>query len=104
MNQNLKQQLDAWNVEIDVPPRFQANVWAEIAARESRWTRFLNQAAALFYNPVPVAALVALALTLSMGAAYVQAQSSNERNGKQMETLYMQSINPLAHAGGGHSS
>jgi hypothetical protein len=99
MNPNLKQQLAAWEVDLDVPARFQANVWAEVAARESHWRQFWGQAGALFYRPLPVAALVAVALTFSMGTAYVQAQNVNKRNGQEMERLYMQSINPLDHSG-----
>ena len=97
---NSKEQLDTWTADIDVPPRFQANVWAEIAARESRWTRFLNWLTAEFYKPLPAAALVTLALVLSMSTAYIQAQDSNARADRQMEARYMETINPLAHAGG----
>ncbi len=98
MNEDLKQKLNAWEVDLDIPARFQANVWAEIAARESRWDRLLNWLVAEFHKPLPTVAFVTLALALGTGTAYFRAQDYNARNGKQMEALYMQTINPLAHA------
>lgn len=99
MNDQLKSKLDAWAVEPEIPARFQANVWAEIAARETRPARFLDTLVALFYQPLPTLALVTLALALSMGSAYVHAQDYNARHDKAQEALYMNSINPLAHPG-----
>ena len=103
MNDDLKQKLNAWDVDVDIPVRFQANVWAEIAARESRWDRLFNWLVAEFRKPLPTAALVTVALVLSMGTAYFRAQDYNVRSGKQMEALYMQTINPLAHASSNRS-
>ena len=103
-DQNLKRQLAAWDVNVEVPPRFQANVWAQIAAQESArrssfWNRLSDWFALAFYKPHMAAAMVTLGLALSVGTAYLRAQDSNAMMGKQLEARYMETINPLAHAG-----
>jgi len=105
-DQNLKQQLSAWKVEVEVPPRFQANVWAQIAAQESAnrslVERLRDWFATEFCKPQLAAAVVTLGLTLSISTAYFRAQDSNANDGRELEARYMETINPLAH--GGHSS
>ena len=99
--ENLKQQLAAWNVDIEVPPRFQANVWAQIATRESSrrslWDQLGEWIATEFRKPRLATSAVALGLVLSSGIAYLQAQDSNVMVEKQLEVRYMETINPLAH-------
>ena len=45
-----------------------------------------------------VYALIALGLTLSVGTAYFKAQDSNAMADRQLETRYLETINPLSHA------
>ena len=102
-DENLKKQLSAWDVDVEVPSRFQANVWAQIAAQESArsfslWERLSDWFATEFYKPHMAAAAITFALTLGVGTAYMKAQDSNAMVGKQLEAQYMQTINPLAHA------
>ena len=105
-NHNLKQLLSTWKVDAEVPPRFQADVWTRIAAREKApralWDRFSGWCAIAFYRPQMATVVVMAGLMLGVGTAYVQAQASNAMVDRQMEVQYMQNINPLAHAG--HSS
>ena len=105
-DQDLQQMLSAWRVEAEVPPRFQANVWAQIAARESSRRSLGKQLAdwfaTEFCKPRFAAAAVAFSLAASVGAAYLRAQDSNAVRGRQLEARYMETINPLAH--GSHSS
>jgi len=105
-DQNLKQLLSTWRVEAEVPPRFQANVWAQIAARESARRSLWNQLAEWFTTefckPHLAAAVVTFSLALSVGTAYLRAQDSNATVGRQLEARYMETINPLAH--GSHST
>jgi len=102
-DEELKRKLSAWNVEVEPPARFQANVWAQIAARESSrrsvWDQLREWIVVQFYKPQLAAAVVTMGLALSMGIAYLQAQDSNAVYGKQLETRYMETINPLARAG-----
>lgn len=102
-DENLKRQLSAWEVEVEVPSRFQADVWAQIAAQESAqgsslWDRLSDWFVTEFYKPHMAAAAIAFALTLGVGTAYIKAQDSKATLGKQLEARYMETINPLAHA------
>lgn len=101
--------LDAWKVDLEAPPRFQAEVWARIAARESArrslWDvldAFASRLNAAFLQPRFAAASVAMGLMLGIGAAWVHAQDANASASRQLESRYLQTINPLAHSG--HSS
>ena len=102
----LKRQLSAWEVESEIPQRFQSDVWARIAAsesgRRSLWEQFGEWFATEFCKPRLAATFVTLGLSVSIGIAYVRAQSSNEWYGRQLEQRYMETINPLSH--GGHDS
>ena len=105
-DKNLKQLLSTWEVDVPIPRRFQAEVWAKIAAQEGRsrslWDRLRDGLSFDFYRPQFAAVVVTLGLMLGIGAGYVNAQNSNALVGRQLEARYMQTINPLAHAG--HSS
>lgn len=100
-NEDLKKLLASWTVDEAVPRRFQSDVWTRIAARESERRSWRDEIAALFHQPQMAAAAVALGLTVSVGAAYFRAQDSNAATGRRLETRYLQTINPLAHAGHG---
>ena len=102
----LKQQLSAWNPDVEIPPRFQADVWTQIAARESSrrssfWNPLQDWFATELCKPQLATAVVALGLTLGVGIAHLRAQDSNATAGQQLEARYMGAINPLVH--GGHS-
>lgn len=101
--------LAAWKVDLEAPPRFQAEVWARIAARESSrcpvWATldaWVSRLAAVLNQPQFAAATVAVGLLLGIGTAYLKAQDSNALASQQLEIQYFKKINPLAHAS--HSS
>lgn len=98
----LQQQLAAWNVEVELPARFQADVWARIAAREKERRSWREWAAdwfaAAFFQPRLAAAVAAVSLLVGAGSAYMRAQDFNAATGRMMEARYIASINPLAHA------
>jgi len=104
-NENLKNQLSAWKVDVEIPCRFQADVWTQIAAREGSgrpiWERFADWFAVAFYKPHMAAAMLTFGLTFGVGVAYFRAQDSNAIVGHQLEARYIQTINPLAHGGRG---
>jgi hypothetical protein len=101
MNSDENQLFPTWTVKVEIPPRFQANVWAQIAARESSrrplWDQLRDWVAAEFCKPHLAPALVTLGLTLSIALAYMQAQDTNVMKGKELEARYLETINPLAH-------
>ena len=106
-NDSLQKRLAQWQVDLEAPPRFEAGVWARIAAEESArrtvFDRVGDWLAAAFYQPRLAAVAVTLGLALGIGTAFVKAQDSNALLTRQLESRYMDTINPLAHGGGGQS-
>jgi hypothetical protein len=102
-NDSLQKQLAQWRVDREAPPRFQAGVWARIAAEESAnasvMDRLAEWFAAAFYRPRITTAAVMLGLAIGMSAAFLKAQDSNALAGRQLEARYIATINPLAHGG-----
>ena len=103
-NDPLQKRLAQWQVSLEAPPRFQAGVWARIAAEESARRTMLDRLGEWFVEafarPRTAALAVTLGLALGIGAAFVKAQDSNALLSRQLEARYMQTINPLAHSGG----
>ncbi|MEP6699469.1 MAG: hypothetical protein ABJB09_07035 [Verrucomicrobiota bacterium] len=103
MDDELKKQFSKWNPDVSIPPRFQAEVWQRIAAREaagrnSLWRRVQEWILTELPKPQYATALIALGLTLSIGVAHVQAQQTNREHWRQLEARYVSSINPVAQA------
>ncbi|MEI8234584.1 MAG: hypothetical protein WCH57_07840 [Verrucomicrobiota bacterium] len=107
-NDPLQQRLAQWRVGLEAPPRFQAGVWARIAAEESARRTVLDRLGewfmAAFHRPHMAAAAVTLGLALGIGVAFMKAQDSNTLATRQLEVRYMETINPLAHGHGGGPS
>ena len=99
----LKQQLSTWKLDVEIPSRFQSDVWTQIAARESSrrslWDQLSDWFATEFCTPRFAGAMMALSLMIGVGAAFLKAQDSSAMVGRQQEARYMESINPLAHGG-----
>ena len=98
----LKQLLNTWKVDPEIPARFQSGVWQRIATRDSEreaslWESFNNWIVDKVGRPAQAASVVMAGLILGATAAYLQAQDSNARHWRQLETRYIQSINPLTH-------
>ena len=96
----LSQKLRAWKVEPQVPAGFQREVWQRIAARQSAraeafWPSLLRWLSEHLSRPRYATATIAVALLAGVGAAHVQAQESNARNLKTLETRYAASVNPI---------
>ena len=99
----LSRKLRTWTIEPQIPAGFQREVWQRIAARQSvredafmpallRWLS-LHMA-----RPVYAATVFLLLLGTGVGYAHMQAQESNARNWKMLESRYADSVNPLAMA------
>jgi hypothetical protein len=100
-NDLLQQTLQAWEAPLELPPRFQAEVWRRIADRETEPTFWENASAlltTLFTQPGRVALVLAATLALSAGAALTQARQENNRQWQTLQSRYFQSINPLSSA------
>ena len=98
--------LGAWKVEVEIPARFQSEVWQRIATQESSradsvWSRVRDWIGAEFAKPGRAAAVLATGLLLSAVSAYLQAENFNSQQQQQLEARYINSINPLAE---GHST
>lgn len=94
--------LKTWHVEVEVPPGFQREVWARIAAREGeREQSFLRQLMTTFSmgvaRPVFAALVLILASLAGLAIAHVNARHANAKSWLAMETHYVASLDPYAH-------
>jgi hypothetical protein len=103
-DEDLNAQLRLWNVEAEVSPSFQTDVWRAIAVRERaaegppfpvRWLEFLIGRLGQPRYAVPLGMLT---LTVSLALARVQADSANGRTWRTLETRYVASVDPVAMA------
>lgn len=98
---DLAASLRTWKVEPQVPASFQREVWQRIAARqtareEAFWPQLVQWVSSQLVRPRYALALVAVTLSVSLGAAHLQAQDANARLGKQLAARYATSVDPLA--------
>jgi hypothetical protein len=98
---DLSAKLCAWKVEPQVPGSFSREVWQRIAARQevceaAFWPRVAQWFSTQLVRPQCATALVILSLSASIGVAHVQAQSTNARTEKMLESRYATSVDPLA--------
>jgi hypothetical protein len=98
---DLAAKLRAWKVEPEVPGSFSREVWQRIAARQevreaAFWPRVVRWFSTELVGPQYATALVILSLSASIGVAHVQAQSTNARTEKMLESRYGTSVDPLA--------
>lgn len=101
MDEKLKQQLSSWKVDVEIPQRFQAEVWQQIAARDaSRRARLWFQVREWFSlqlaKPSYATAVVVTGVTLSLGFAHLRAERANASYSRELETRYVSSVNPNA--------
>lgn len=97
----LKKRLSNWKADVEVPRRFQAEVWQRIAARDAArragpWHQLREWFSVQLAKPSYATALVIAGVSISLGVAHVQAQSANARHWRELETRYVSSINPNA--------
>ena len=94
--------LQAWKVELELPLRFQAEVWQRIAARApARRSKIADLFRNLFaVPPRPAWAALAVAVSVGSGLGLGYLAADNTRSGalQELQTRYIQSIDPLSHA------
>ena len=98
----LTELLKAWEVEVEVPPGFQREVWARIAAREgereqSFLRRFLISFSMGVARPAFAALVLLVASSAGMAIAHVNAREANAKHWLAMETPYVASLDPYTH-------
>ncbi len=100
---DLNSKLHAWRTNVEIPQRFQAEVWQRIAAREearqhSIWSRFREGVLIQLAKPQYATALIAVSISASLGVAHLQAKGANARHWRQLESRYVNSITPAPSA------
>ena len=100
MKPDIDEKLKAWSVNVDVPARFQAEVWERISMqRESRfavagWIQ--GWVAGWILKPQYATAILLAAVLIGFGTAQLEAQSVNSRNKETLKLRYFESIDPIA--------
>lgn len=98
----LTELLKDWRVEVDVPPGFQREVWARIAAREgereeSLLRRFMTTFSMGVARPAFAALVLLVASSVGTAIAHVNAREANAKHWLAMETHYVASLDPYTH-------
>jgi hypothetical protein len=98
----LTELLKAWHIEVEVPPGFQREVWARIAAREgereqSLLRRFMTTFSMGVARPAFAALVLLLASSAGVAIAHVNARQANTKHWLAMETHYVASLDPYTH-------
>jgi hypothetical protein len=95
----LSKLLGAWELDAQLPPRFQDAVWqrikrAEGDARTALWRRVLGRIEAAFARPALAAAYVAVLLFAGVGAGYWRAEGRIAQVKLNLRTRYVQTVDP----------
>jgi hypothetical protein len=95
----LSVKLRAWHVSPRVPASFHHEVWQRIAARQGEhelavWPRVTEWFSTRFVRPQVALAAVLLSLSISIGAAHLQARQARTQHWKALEDKYAASIDP----------
>ena len=96
---SLRQVLRQWSVKASLPPRFQAEVWEQIARSESRplpaskptWWHWLTVQLA---QPAWAVSYIAILLVLGLAGGYWHGTEKQEQKMEALRTRYVQSVNP----------
>ena len=102
MSDDLDEKLRAWKVDVQTPTTFHADVWRRIAAREAvREQSFPAWLASIFASlarPRWALAFAAVMLFAGVAAAHFEAHETNSDVWQNLQTRYVSSIDPAAHA------
>jgi hypothetical protein len=90
--------LKNWQPQIDLPPRFESEVWHRIAlAQEKRFSFWsLDWLFRITCQPRLAFAIVASAVLLGTGLANWEAQRSYQHDMAASKSRYIQSVDPFA--------
>ena len=99
MEENTTQRLlKEWHIDASLPPTFNSAVWRRIEASQpvsipkllSQW---LNQ---VFARPAVAASFVAISLLIGLGAGQVHASRDLRTTDVELQSRYIQSVDPYA--------
>ncbi|MGZ4971795.1 MAG: hypothetical protein ACXWBP_03625 [Limisphaerales bacterium] len=98
-DQKLDSLLRQWRCDAPLPPRFRENVWNRIEAQRPvysppLWSLVLDWLKSSFPRPALAAAYVTIFLIIGLAGGWVQAQHQNAKINGELETRYLQSIDP----------
>jgi hypothetical protein len=89
--------LGQWKVEATLPPRFQENVWRQIAQQETKASprpSFISWFEAAFKRPVLATSYVTVLFFAGLTAGYWQAHDKVAKVESRDRSLYVQSVDP----------
>lgn len=96
-------QLDAllheWKTDAALPPRFQEEVWRQIAHEDTWvkvpwWGELWQSLEAAFRRPAVAVAYVSVLLMVGIGAGLLQAREKASQVEHTLEARYLQSVDP----------
>lgn len=101
-DRELKEKLNAWRVEINVPAGFRREVWARIAAESAGrdwawWRELVTAVSRRMARPAFAAGVLLLTVSASLAIAHVNASETNARRWAAIESHYVASLDPYSH-------
>ena len=94
----MERALQEWRVATPLPPRFQEQVWKRIERAENPGVSLAEALrmwlATWFAQPAFAVAYVAVVLAAGLVLGFKQAQDKTAKWDRQLETRYVQSIDP----------
>jgi hypothetical protein len=93
----LRKKLAQWEVQPQIPPDFQHDVWQKIATRESRPSKlrwFSDWYLPWLNTPGRATCAIVLGGLAGIGLGLVESSQANSRSWKGLETKYVQSVDP----------
>lgn len=103
-DESLRAMLCEWKVNAKLPPRFQEQVWRDIARAEKvakfRMGRALKQwLEACFSRPAPALAYACVLLTLGLSLGYLRAHEESAQAEAQWRVQYVQTMDAFENRG-----
>jgi hypothetical protein len=98
-DQKLQALLRGSHCDASLPPRFRESVWNRIEAQRPvysppLWALVLDWLKSSFPRPALAAAYVMVFLVIGLAGGWVQARHQNAKISGELETRYLQSIDP----------
>ncbi|HVM47964.1 MAG TPA: hypothetical protein VMU04_08050 [Candidatus Acidoferrum sp.] len=96
----LSRVLRQWNVQAQLPPRFQEQVWRRIEQSESpahapAWLRLWQRLGAALARPSLAVSYVTVLLLAGLLAGFWQAHATRVQTGEEMGARYVQLVDPF---------
>ena len=91
--------LGKWQVDATLPPRFHEQVWGRISKSETPtapgwWTIVRRRLEIMLARPALATAYLAVLVFIGAGIGFQQGQAKMERAKSEMQTRYLQMVDP----------